>query len=330
MTTYTPRLGLPFIEAAQAQKHVTHNAALEQLDVATQLSVQGIAAQTPPANPVEGQVWGLAGAPTGAWAGHSGDLATWAGGGWLFVTPQEGWRAWDLGQSTLYARDSGQWTALAGALAPAPQVDLNNLPGVGINAVADATNRLAVAADATLLTHAGGGHQLKLNKAAPGQTASLMYQTGFSGRAEMGLAGNDDFSVKVSADGTAWKQGLRVEAATGLTLAHGLMSQRIVLNDNAAATIVPPGNGGFLMIMITDANVALASHAAILAYDTGNTPALVSLARAANFNVAGDSVLTGTTGPTNSSSLSAQSGTLMLENRSGNQRSYSLTFIGGV
>ena len=60
-----------------------------------------------------------------------------------------------------------------------------------------------------------------MNKAEPGQTASLLFQTGFSGRAEIGLAGNDDVSVKVSADGGTWRDALSVQAATGgVTLHH--------------------------------------------------------------------------------------------------------------
>jgi hypothetical protein len=46
-------------------------------------------------------------------------------------------------------------------------------------------------------------------------TGSLLFQTGFSGRAEMGLAGNDDFSVKVSADGAIFTTALEANAATG-------------------------------------------------------------------------------------------------------------------
>ena len=38
--TNTPRLALPAIEAAQAQKHVTHNEALTLLDALTQLAVE--------------------------------------------------------------------------------------------------------------------------------------------------------------------------------------------------------------------------------------------------------------------------------------------------
>jgi hypothetical protein len=72
-----------------------------------------------------------------------------------------------------------------------------------------------------LLNHDGAGHQLKLNKAAAAETASLLYQTAFSGRAEMGLAGDDDFTIKVSADGAQWNNALSIAADTGVvTLAQ--------------------------------------------------------------------------------------------------------------
>ena len=215
MTTTTPRLDLPFIEAAQAQKHVTHNAALEVLDLVTQLCVQDFDATTPPDAPVEGQVWALGAGPTGDWAGHDGQLAAWSGGGWLFVTPGSGWRAFGLVDDSLRAlRDTATgpaWLPVAGA----DQGDIDTLPRLGLNATADDVNRLTVAADATLLNHDGDGHQLKINKATAGDTASLLYQTGFSGRAEMGLAGNDDFAIKVSADGSTFKTALQIAGATG-------------------------------------------------------------------------------------------------------------------
>ena len=47
-------------------------------------------------------------------------------------------------------------------------------PQLGINAAADATNRLSVGAAATLLSHAGG-HQLKVNKATAADTASFLF-----------------------------------------------------------------------------------------------------------------------------------------------------------
>ena len=102
-------------------------------------------------------------------------------------------------------------------------VSFDNLPGVGINATADVTNKLSVSADATLLNNAGTGHQLKINKATSGDTASLLYQSGFSGRAEMGLAGNNDFAVKVS-DGVTWFTGLTVLGTSGAVQINEVLS----------------------------------------------------------------------------------------------------------
>ena len=66
---------------------------------------------------------------------------------------------------------------------------------LGVNAVADEVNRLAVASEASLFSHDGAGHQVKVNKAAAGDTASLLFQTGWSGRAEMGTTGSDAFAT---------------------------------------------------------------------------------------------------------------------------------------
>lgn len=86
---------------------------------------------------------------------------------------------------------------------------------LGVNATADTTNRLAVASDASLFNHAGSDHRLKINKNAAGNTASLLFQSNWSGRAEFGLAGDDDFRVKVSADGAAWHDALAIDRASG-------------------------------------------------------------------------------------------------------------------
>ncbi len=88
--------------------------------------------------------------------------------------------------------------------------------GIG-GATGDATNRLAINAPATLLNNAGAGHQLKINKALATDTASLMFQTGFSGRAEMGTSGSDDFAIKVSADGSAFTEAVAFDRGTGRT-----------------------------------------------------------------------------------------------------------------
>ena len=215
MSEISPNLALPFIQPAQAQKHVTHNEAIELLDLIVQLSVQSFDATTPPPSPEEGQIWAIGIGATDAWAGADGTLAAWSGGGWFIVTPVEGWRAWGVAEEEYRVYTGGDWAHL--------EPDFDNLDGVGVNAVYDGTNRLSVSADATLLNHDGGGHQLKLNKSAVLDTASLLYQTGFSGRAEMGLTGGDDFTLKVSADGTQWFDGLGVAGDSGkVTIAQAL------------------------------------------------------------------------------------------------------------
>ena len=86
--------------------------------------------------------------------------------------------------------------------------------GLG-GATADATNRLSINAPASLFNHAGAGHQVKLNKAAATDTGSFLFQTGFSGRAEFGLTGSDDFQIKVSGDGATWFNALQLERTSG-------------------------------------------------------------------------------------------------------------------
>jgi hypothetical protein len=220
MSELSPRLALPLIQPAQSQKHVTHNEALDRLDVVVQLVVQEFGANIPPVDPRDGMVWALGPTPIGAWAGHALALASWRGAAWAFATPATGWIG--FGPDGLRRFDGADWISTLGA------DDLQNLAGVGINASSDAGNRLSVASTATLLNHEGAGHQLKINKAGTSDTASLLFQSNFAGRAEMGLAGGDDFSIKVSPDGSNFATALtmaaangRVSAPVGLDLADG-------------------------------------------------------------------------------------------------------------
>lgn len=231
MADTSRNLDLPFLLPAQAQKHVTHNEALERIDLLVQLVVQEFDAITPPGSPADGAIWALGPAPTDDWAGQAGQLAARINGGWVFIAPREGWRAWGLSQVQLRVWSSGDWRALP----------MDGLDGIGIGTAHDATNRLAVAAAATLLSHEGAGHQLKINKAGSADTASLLLQTGWSGRAEMGLTGNDDFCIKVSADGTAWTEALKVSRSTGL-LSGSAVTQGAI--DTTAGRLVKAGDFG--------------------------------------------------------------------------------------
>lgn len=93
MSETSPRLDLPLVMPAQAQKHVTVNEALLRLDALVQCVAESRTLSAQPAAPPDGQAWLL---PVGAsgddWSAFSaGDLALWRDGTWQAITPQVGW-----------------------------------------------------------------------------------------------------------------------------------------------------------------------------------------------------------------------------------------------
>jgi hypothetical protein len=216
----TGRLDLPLIMPSQAQKHVTHNEALTLLDGIVHLAITESELLSPPVSAPVDAVY-LTGAPaSGAWYGEDNKLALNTDAGWRFATPVSGMIGLFIADNSLRVFDAGNWTPIGsylGALNP------NQL---GVNTSADMTNKLAVRSNAALFTalNAGDGGngdvQIKLNKEAEGDTASLLYQNGFSGRAEIGLAGDDDLSVKVSPNGSVWQTAITIDRTTAqVTLA---------------------------------------------------------------------------------------------------------------
>ena len=207
-------LKLPYLAAAQAQKHVTHNEALRRLDSLVQLAVLDSSLTDPPATPEEGDRYIVAFAGTGDWAGHDDDVASFVDGAWDFATPEDGWLAFDVAAGVLLAHQTSGWAAVSGAP--------STVDRLGINAAADDTNRLAVKSEAVLFSGIdaadGGSGDIRfvVNKEVDGDTASLLFQSGWSGRAEVGLAGDTDFVFKVSPDGTTWIEAIRIDKDTGL------------------------------------------------------------------------------------------------------------------
>jgi hypothetical protein len=225
----TARLNLPYIAPLQAQKQVTYNEAMAALDQLVQPAVKSRTTSAPPGSPTEGDAYVVAPAATGAWSGKDGKFACWLNGGWSFRTPANGWLAYVIDTSELAICQSGAWASFVTNGGTA-------LAKLGINATADLTNRLSVAADATLLSHDGGGHRLTLNKASAGDTASLLLQHGFSGRAEIGLSGDDALHVKVSPDGSTWHEALSVDQSSGrVTLPVGQLAFPATQNPAADA-----------------------------------------------------------------------------------------------
>ena len=197
-------LNLPFLMPSQAQKHVTHNEALVTLDNIVQLAVADRHRTAPPVGPLDGDRHIVAVGATGTWTSHDSDIACFVDGGWQFLSPREGWLAWLSDDAHLLIRRDNEWRSA-----------VENVSYLGINTSADATNRLAIASGASLFSHDGTDHQLTINKADPASRASVMFQEGYSGRAEIGLVGDDDLLFKVSADGSAFLEAVRIDNASG-------------------------------------------------------------------------------------------------------------------
>jgi hypothetical protein len=352
MSDISPHLLLPYILAAQAQKHVTHNEALRLLDAVVQLSVLDRDLTTPPGSPSDGDRYIVASGATGLWAGWDLNVTTWVDGVWMRLVPRPGWLVWIADEATAAVWTGSIWklvgvpqdvsdaifslvndadptkravfslsgittattrtftlpntsselailagtqtftgnktfsgtltasaaTATIGTSAATatygmgtgatttgltktvnlgtggasgsntvvnigsatagaggttvvntptvtfanavtavgmPQANLTaQLLGLG-GATADATNRLSLNAPAVLLNNAGAGIEVTVNKAAAANDAAFAFKTGFSARALIGLLGSDDFSFKVSPDGSAWTTALSIDRTSG-------------------------------------------------------------------------------------------------------------------
>jgi hypothetical protein len=105
----TPHMSLPLLAPAQAQKHVTVNEALARIDALTHLTLVSTSLTTPPNAAMEGDLFAVPPGGVNAWAGQEGKLAIAVNGGWVFVTPRRGWRAFvqDQGMSAIW--DGSDW-----------------------------------------------------------------------------------------------------------------------------------------------------------------------------------------------------------------------------
>jgi hypothetical protein len=107
--TDTAQLGLPLLQAAQAQKHVTMNEALSRLDGLVQLVIQSRTLAVPPVVIGDGLVWSVPVGAANEWSGQDGALAVGRNGGWDFVSPKRGWRALVLDEGVQAIHDGTGW-----------------------------------------------------------------------------------------------------------------------------------------------------------------------------------------------------------------------------
>lgn len=116
MSDTTAHLALPFIMAAQAQKHVTMNEALRMLDGIVQLAILDRDLTDPPACPAEGDCYIPSSGATGAWAGWAGSIAYWIDGAWMRIMPSAGWMAWIEDEAQAIVWTGNNWLSVVDAM----------------------------------------------------------------------------------------------------------------------------------------------------------------------------------------------------------------------
>lgn len=218
-TENTTRLNLPLLMPSQAQKHVTHNEAIARLDRLAHPAVESRTLLAPPAEPDPEAAWLVPDGASGAWAAHAGEIALPLGTDWEFLPPFAGFKLLVRDESAFAYFDGDAWVDLGG-------VPTSGTTQLGINTEADATTRLAVASASVAFSHdpeGDGDARVVVNKNAPERTASLVFQSDWEGRAEIGLAGSDALAVKVSADGASWATSATFPPAGGMRVAPALL-----------------------------------------------------------------------------------------------------------
>ena len=237
------RLGLPYLAGGQLQKHVTLNAALSRLDALVQIGVLSRALAVQPEDPADGEAWLLpAGATGSAWAlMHAGAVAAFQDGGWVRLDPPLGAVAFVIDEARAVIRTADGWRALGDVLGSVDRVDR-----LGLGASPDEANPLTARLNGALLTArpsvdgGTGDVRLTLSKDTPADVGSVVFQTAFAGRAEIGLVGDDRLTFKVSQDGAVWHEGLSVDPASGrVDFPKGAL-RREATAFTAAGAYVPP------------------------------------------------------------------------------------------
>lgn len=106
----SPNLILPYIQASQAQKHITHNEAIKLLDGVVQLGVLSRIVAAPPGSPVDGDRYIVASGATGLWAGWDLNVAFYVDGAWVRLIPRVGWTAYSVADAAFYVWTGAAWT----------------------------------------------------------------------------------------------------------------------------------------------------------------------------------------------------------------------------
>lgn len=96
----TPLLGIPELEAAQAQPEIVVNRAIRLLEAMSPLQALSRVVTAPPGSPADGDRYLVPEGASGVWAGHAQEIAVNVGGTWYFIAARTGWECYVEDEAT--------------------------------------------------------------------------------------------------------------------------------------------------------------------------------------------------------------------------------------
>jgi hypothetical protein len=241
MPDATTNLALPFLAAAQAQKHVTVNESLLRLDALVQAVVESATLAAQPASPADGTLYilppGKSGAAWGPMA--NGALAYYRDGVWEALAPRHGFRVWVRDAEILQVFDGTTWRRAARERLAAARTYYVRADGDDAN---DGRANTAAGAFATISRGLGAvrddldlnGYDVVVQVAAGTFTETLSLQGDWIGAGSVTLRGN-------------------VGAPANVTLRTTTTADVLVLADGArlaleGVTLASPGGGALARV----------------------------------------------------------------------------------
>lgn len=110
----TPIAGLPEISENQANKAITHNQSLRQLEINFGAVISRLLT-APPVSPADGDLYIPATGASGAWLGQQNKLLQWTNGGWHIYNPFQYQRVWSIADSAYLIYVGSSWSVITGS-----------------------------------------------------------------------------------------------------------------------------------------------------------------------------------------------------------------------
>ncbi|MDF2232965.1 DUF2793 domain-containing protein [Albimonas sp. CAU 1670] len=207
----TANLDLPLLSDSQARKHITVNEALTRLDHLVMMAAISRTLATPPVSPADGNRYIVPTGASGAWAGRTSDVAIFVNGGWDFITPLTGWRAYVEDEAAEVVHAAGVWSVLTLPAAPS-----------GAITVVEFEHQLS----------AGGA------QSTTGQIPAGSLVLGVTARVQQAITGAAGWSLGVVEAETRYGEGLAVGAGAGIVSVTGAP---LAYSSSVALRLTPEG-----------------------------------------------------------------------------------------